>query len=64
MVLEVAAFALLWWTVNPLSAILAVSATAFYVGVYTMWLKRSSSQNIVIGGAAGAVPGARRAGAR
>jgi protoheme IX farnesyltransferase len=54
--LEVAAFALLWWTVNPLAAILALSATAFYVGIYTMWLKRSSSQNIVIGGAAGAVP--------
>ena len=35
---------------------LAVSATAFYVFVYTLWLKRRSSQNIVIGGAAGAVP--------
>ena len=54
--LEVAAFALLWWTVNPLSAVLALSATAFYMGVYTMWLKRSSPQNIVIGGAAGGVP--------
>ena len=54
--LEMAAFALLASTVNLLSAILAVSATAFYVGVYTMWLKRSSPQNIVIGGAAGAVP--------
>jgi protoheme IX farnesyltransferase len=54
--LEVASFVLLWQTVNLLSAALAVSATAFYVGVYTMWLKRSSSQNIVIGGAAGAVP--------
>ncbi len=54
--LEVAAFALLWAQVNLLSAVLAVSATAFYVGVYTMWLKRSSTQNIVIGGAAGAVP--------
>jgi protoheme IX farnesyltransferase len=54
--LEVAAFLLLWWQVNLLSAVLAVSATAFYVGVYTMWLKRSTSQNIVIGGAAGAVP--------
>jgi protoheme IX farnesyltransferase len=39
-----------------LSAILAVSATAFYVFVYTILLKRTSSQNIVIGGAAGAVP--------
>jgi len=54
--LEAAAFALLWSAVNPLSAVLALSATAFYMGVYTMWLKRSSPQNIVIGGAAGAVP--------
>ncbi len=54
--LEVAAFALLATAVNLLSAVLAVSATAFYLGVYTMWLKRSSPQNIVIGGAAGAVP--------
>lgn len=51
--LETAAFALLWLTVNPLSAVLAVSATAFYVGIYTMWLKRSSPQNIVIGGPRG-----------
>ena len=35
---------------------LALSATAFYVGVYTLWLKRTSRHNIVIGGAAGAVP--------
>jgi len=42
--------------VNPLSAVLAVSATLFYVFVYTLWLKRTSSNNIVIGGAAGAVP--------
>jgi protoheme IX farnesyltransferase len=54
--LEVAAFVVLWRTVNLLSAVLAASATAFYLGVYTMWLKRSSPQNIVIGGAAGAVP--------
>jgi len=54
--LEVGSFALLWSTVNLLSAVLAVSATAFYVGVYTMLLKRHSAQNIVIGGAAGAVP--------
>ncbi len=54
--LEVGAFLLLWLTVNLLSACLAISATAFYVGVYTAWLKRSSPQNIVIGGAAGAVP--------
>jgi len=55
-VLEVAAFFELWLVVNALSAVLAVSATAFYVFVYTMWLKRRSSQNIVVGGAAGAVP--------
>jgi heme o synthase len=54
--LEVAAFVELWRVVNLLSAVLAVSATLFYVFVYTMWLKRTSSQNIVIGGAAGAVP--------
>jgi protoheme IX farnesyltransferase len=54
--LEVAAFAMLWAEVNLLSAALAVSATLFYVFVYTLWLKRTSRQNIVIGGAAGAVP--------
>ena len=56
LLLEVAAFALLWSTVNLLSAVLAVSATLFYVFVYTIWLKPRSPQNIVIGGAAGAVP--------
>jgi len=54
--LEVVAFVELWAAVNLLSAVLAVAATAFYVVVYTLWLKRTSSQNIVIGGAAGAVP--------
>lgn len=54
--LEVAAFAVLWAGANLLAAALALSATAFYVGVYSLWLKRSSRQNIVIGGAAGAVP--------
>jgi protoheme IX farnesyltransferase len=54
--LEVAAFALLWATVNLLSAVLAVAACLFYVFVYTLWLKRTSTSNIVIGGAAGAVP--------
>ena len=42
--------------VNLLSAVLACSAILFYVFVYTIWLKRSTVQNIVIGGAAGAVP--------
>ena len=55
-VLEVIAFVELWALVNLLSAVLAVSATLFYVFVYTLWLKRTSRQNIVIGGAAGAVP--------
>ncbi len=54
--LEVVAFAFLWATVNLLSAVLAVAACLFYVFVYTLWLKRTSSHNIVIGGAAGAVP--------
>jgi protoheme IX farnesyltransferase len=54
--LEVAAVAELWFLVNPLSAVLALAATLFYVFVYTLWLKRSSTRNIVIGGAAGAVP--------
>jgi protoheme IX farnesyltransferase len=54
--LEAAAFAELALAVNLLSAVLALSATLFYVFVYTLWLKRRSSQNIVIGGAAGAVP--------
>jgi len=54
--LEVAAFLFLWATVNLLSAVLAVSACLFYVFVYTLWLKRTSSHNIVIGGAAGAAP--------
>ena len=54
--LEVVAFVELWAWVNLLSAVLAVSATLFYVFVYTLWLKRTCSQNIVIGGAAGAVP--------
>ncbi len=55
-VIEALAFGWLWFAVNPLSAWLALSACAFYVFVYTMWLKRTSTQNIVIGGAAGAVP--------
>jgi protoheme IX farnesyltransferase len=54
--LSVAAFAWLTLTVNLLSALLAVSAIAFYVFVYTIWLKRTTPQNIVIGGAAGCVP--------
>jgi protoheme IX farnesyltransferase len=54
--LEILAFAVLWAGANFLSACLALSATFFYVFVYSLWLKRTSKQNIVIGGAAGAVP--------
>jgi protoheme IX farnesyltransferase len=54
--LSVASFAWLALTVNVLSAVLAASAIGFYVFVYTLWLKRSTPQNIVIGGAAGCVP--------
>jgi len=55
-VLGAASFALLGLTVNLLAAALALSGLVGYVGVYTMWLKRRTPQNIVIGGAAGAVP--------
>jgi heme o synthase len=51
-----ASFALLALTVNPLAAALSLSGLFGYVFVYTLWLKRSTPQNIVIGGAAGAVP--------
>ncbi|MFN2488595.1 MAG: heme o synthase [Actinomycetota bacterium] len=54
--LGVVSFALLWATVNLLAAGLAIGALLFYVFVYTIALKRSTPQNIVIGGAAGAVP--------
>jgi protoheme IX farnesyltransferase len=54
--LGVVSFLFLSVTVNVLAATLSLSAIAFYVFVYTMWLKRTTSQNIVIGGAAGAVP--------
>ncbi|MEY2767616.1 MAG: protoheme farnesyltransferase [Actinomycetota bacterium] len=54
--LEIVAFAVLWAGTNLLAACLCMSATLFYVFVYSIWLKRTSKQNIVIGGAAGAVP--------
>jgi protoheme IX farnesyltransferase len=54
--LNVVAFAVLWASANLLAAALTLSATLFYVFVYTIWLKPRSPQNIVIGGAAGAVP--------
>lgn len=49
-------FTLLYTFANLLAALLAMSGIATYVGIYTCWLKRSSTQNIVIGGAAGAIP--------
>jgi protoheme IX farnesyltransferase len=55
-VLAALSFALLAATVNLLSALLALSGFLGYVFIYTIWLKRSTPQNIVIGGAAGAVP--------
>jgi heme o synthase len=55
-VLEIVAFAWLWAFVNLISAALALTACLFYVFIYTLWLKRTSSRNIVIGGAAGAMP--------
>lgn len=54
--LEICAFAVLAVGANLLAACLALSATLFYVFVYSIWLKRTSKHNIVIGGAAGAVP--------
>ena len=55
-VIEFLAFVWLWYWVNLLSAVLAVAACLFYVFIYTLWLKRTSTHNIVIGGAAGAAP--------
>jgi heme o synthase len=54
--LQVLSFLLLSLTVNVLAAALALGGFVGYVGVYTMWLKRRTPQNIVIGGAAGAMP--------
>jgi protoheme IX farnesyltransferase len=54
--LGLASFALLALAVNPLAAALSLSGLLGYVLVYTLWLKRATPQNIVIGGAAGAVP--------
>jgi protoheme IX farnesyltransferase len=55
-VLGIGGFAFLTVTVNLVAASLAVGAILFYVFVYTMWMKRTTPSNIVIGGAAGAVP--------
>jgi protoheme IX farnesyltransferase len=54
--LNALAFSVLWTGANLLAALLALGGTLIYVFVYTAWLKRATTQNIVIGGAAGAVP--------
>jgi protoheme IX farnesyltransferase len=54
--LGIASFALLFLFVNPLAAWLSLGGNAYYVLIYTLWLKRTTTLNIVIGGAAGAVP--------
>jgi protoheme IX farnesyltransferase len=56
MVLGAGSFLLLNYLVNPLAAWLSLGGNAYYVFVYTMWLKRSTPQNIVIGGFAGSIP--------
>lgn len=55
-VLSVTSFFWLWWTSNLLSGLLAVATIAFYVFIYTLLLKRRTSQNVVWGGAAGCMP--------
>ena len=54
--LNILAFAVLWAGTNLLAAALALTGTLIYVFVYTIWLKRATPHNIVIGGAAGAMP--------
>ena len=54
--LGIFAFAVFWTQVNHLAAWLALGGLLFYVFIYTMWLKRTTTQNIVVGGAAGAFP--------
>jgi protoheme IX farnesyltransferase len=55
-VLAILAFAVLLLAVNPLAAVLSTIGILYYVIVYTMWLKRTTPQNIVVGGAAGSIP--------
>jgi len=52
----VLSMSILWWLVNPLTALLTFASLIGYAVIYTVWLKRATSQNIVIGGAAGAAP--------
>ncbi len=56
LILNAGAFTVILLGANLLAAALAMAGTLIYVFVYTLWLKRSTTQNIVIGGAAGAVP--------
>ncbi len=56
LVLTAVSFCWLWWTTNLLSGLLAMATVAFYVFVYTLFLKRRTSQNVVWGGAAGCMP--------
>ncbi|WP_297598686.1 heme o synthase [Mycobacterium sp.] len=56
LVLTVGSFFWLWWTTNLLSGLLGLATIAFYVLVYTLLLKRRTSQNVVWGGAAGCMP--------
>jgi protoheme IX farnesyltransferase len=56
LVLSVGSFFWLWWTTNLLSGVLAIVTILFYVFVYTLLLKRRTSQNVVWGGAAGCMP--------
>ncbi len=55
-ILGLAGFLILWVWVNPLTALMTQLGLVGYAGIYTMWLKRATPQNIVIGGAAGAIP--------
>jgi protoheme IX farnesyltransferase len=55
-VMGVLSFCIFYFRVNPLAAWLSLAGNVYYVVIYTMWLKRRTPQNIVIGGAAGAIP--------
>ena len=55
-VLSVISIAMLYYTANLVSSLLLATTIGFYFFIYTIWLKRRTSQNIVIGGAAGALP--------
>ena len=55
-ILSIISVAMLYYSANTISAILLASTISFYFFIYTIWLKRKTPQNIVIGGAAGALP--------